>query len=98
MAEVFWKIDIHGVTWVCKQNIIAHGQEYFFDDWARIGWVLNDPDKDADDRFIQNGGDKVLNNLFKNSIAEQLNDRRYQVNDMAFANAASYQGILQVKK
>lgn len=82
---------------IFRQNIIPLLQEYFFDDWVRIGWVLNDPDKKPDDRFIQNGGDKTINSLFSRSIAEQLGDRRYQVNESAFDNAASYQGIIQVK-
>jgi 5-methylcytosine-specific restriction protein B len=77
-----------------RLNIIPLLKEYFFDDWERIGWVLNDPQKNTGDRFITHGGDKPIDSLFSSYIAEQLNERRFEVNNDAFHNPGAYQGII----
>lgn len=79
---------------VFAENLIPLLQEYFFDDFERIGWVLNDPAKAVPDRFIQHGLGSSLGELFHSEIAVQLADRRYTVNHKAFSRAAAYQGIL----
>lgn len=79
---------------IFKRRIIPLLQEYFFSDWERIGWVLNDPNKPHDERFIQT--EKILpkvSDLFHSSI-NGLNDRRYYINDTAFNNPESYKNIL----
>ncbi|CAM5225542.1 McrB family protein [Alishewanella longhuensis] len=39
---------------IFKQNILPLLQEYFFEDWQRIGWVLNDQSKENDDlKFVR---------------------------------------------
>jgi hypothetical protein len=35
-----------------------------------------------------------LNSLFGGEVANELQDRRYQINSSAFTNAAAYRGIL----
>lgn len=80
---------------IFKKRIIPLLQEYFFADWERIGWVLNDSEKAPENRFIQTGNiERAIEGLFPDSIASQLNDRRYRINDCAFQNAAAYQGII----
>lgn len=80
---------------IFENRIIPLLQEYFFADWERIGWVLNDPNKLVDAQFIQIGNvGKTLGHLFPGSIANELNDRRYKINHLAFTNPAAYQGIL----
>lgn len=80
---------------IFKKRIIPLLQEYFFADWERIGWVLNDSVKASNDKFIQTGNiERPVSGLFPDSIANQLNDRRYRINHNAFENAAAYQGIL----
>ncbi|MEH5746768.1 AAA family ATPase [Atlantibacter hermannii] len=80
---------------IFAKRIIPLLQEYFFADWERIGWVLNDSEKAPENRFIQTGNiECAIEGLFPESIASQLNDRRYRINQSAFSNAAAYQGII----
>lgn len=80
---------------IFEKRIIPLLQEYFFADWERIAWVLNDSQKSVSARFIQL--DKVghpIEHLFPESIAHQVMDRRYRINKEAFTNPESYRGIL----
>ena len=79
---------------IFKRRVIPLLQEYFFSDWERIGWVLNDPSKHNSERFIQTGNiSPVISELFDSSI-KGLNDRRYHINETAFNNPESYKKIL----
>ena len=80
---------------IFKRRIIPLLQEYFFSDWERIGWVLNDPDpsKPHNEKFIQT--ESILpkvSELFHSSI-KGLSDRRYYINETAFNNPESYKKI-----
>ncbi|WP_198649919.1 AAA family ATPase [Zobellella maritima] len=82
-----------------KDKLVPLLQEYFFDDHQRIGWVLNDPAKHPDHRFIITDEalrDRLpsLQQLFAADIAEQLMDRRHRLNKAAFTNAEAYRGIV----
>ncbi|QGY33172.1 AAA family ATPase [Pantoea cypripedii] len=80
---------------IFEKRIIPLLQEYFFADWERIGWVLNDSEKAPENRFILTGNiERAIDSLFPESISSQLSDRRYRINQSAFSNAASYQGIM----
>ncbi|WHI49576.1 AAA family ATPase [Microbulbifer sp. MLAF003] len=79
---------------IFQQQILPLLQEYFFDDWQRIGWVLNDPAKHPHHRFIIEGGQQPLNELFPADIASQINERRFSLNTEAFIQADAYRGIL----
>ncbi|WP_396587743.1 AAA family ATPase [Bermanella sp. R86510] len=80
---------------IFAKRIIPLLQEYFFSDWERIGWVLNDPLKPAPERFIElNEVGASVVNLFPPDIASQITDRRYRINDKAFNKPGAYQGIL----
>ncbi len=80
---------------IFKKRIIPLLQEYFFSDWERISWVLNDIDKPSAAQFIhlENTG-LPLNTLFSSSVVEEINDRRYRINEEAFTNPDAYIGIL----
>jgi 5-methylcytosine-specific restriction protein B len=80
---------------IFQKKIIPLLQEYFFSDWERISWVLNDIDKSKPAQFIQleNIG-LPINELFSNSVVEEINDRRYRINEAAFSNPQSFIGIL----
>tara|TARA_R110001592_G_scaffold112965_3_gene311597 strand:+ start:461 stop:1900 length:1440 start_codon:yes stop_codon:yes gene_type:complete len=85
----------HLISLIFENRIIPLLQEYFFSDWEKIGWVLNDIDKPWDDRFIQLQQDNVaLNSLFSAKVADEVQDRRYKINTSAFTNPAAYRGIL----
>ncbi|CAK9883836.1 MAG: 5-methylcytosine-specific restriction enzyme B [Candidatus Erwinia impunctatus] len=82
---------------IFQHKIIPLLREYFFDDYERIGWVLNDPVKAKPHRFIllQTAAQLLpLSQLFPKDIAENLSDRRFRINLAAFISAEAYQGIL----
>jgi len=79
---------------IFKRRIIPLLQEYFFSDWERIGWVLNDPSKNTSEQFVQTREiTPTVSELFHSSITG-LNDRRYHINKTAFNNPESYRKIL----
>ena len=81
---------------IFEKKIIPLLQEYFFADWERIGWVLNDTIKPDEARFIQLGKvGKSLVTLFPKDISSELIDRRYKINMDSFTNPLAYQLILQ---
>lgn len=76
---------------IFEKRIIPLLQEYFFSDWERIAWVLNDHNKPREFQFIQMGGTaNSLVDLFGEAVASQLNDRRYSINHDALKRAESY--------
>ncbi|QGM80350.1 AAA family ATPase [Otariodibacter oris] len=80
---------------IFEKRIIPLLQEYFFSDWERIGWVLNDSNKQADEKFIQTESlSPKLSELFGSDIEGLVNDRRYKINERAFSKPESYQKIL----
>lgn len=82
---------------IFKNNIIPLLQEYFFDDWERVRWVLNDHrKKNPEHQFVQVGVGSQLEKLFGNDISDQLAKRRYSVNIDAYSEPAAYQGILSL--
>lgn len=84
---------------IFQKRIVPLLQEYFFSDWEKIAWVLNDVDKAPDEQFIQlQQNSDSLQDLFSTKIAQELQDRRYRINLNAFHNAASYQKILPTKE
>lgn len=80
---------------IFKNKIIPLLQEYFFADWERIRWVLNDQNKAKEHQLIHMQEDEnSLLRLFGEDVADQLSDKRYQINEAALSLAEAYQGIL----
>lgn len=82
---------------IFTMNILPLLQEYFFEDWERIAWVLNDQRKPSEQRFVQNTSDAnldSLSHLFGAEIAGSLQDRRWHFNEGAFNSIESYRGII----
>lgn len=84
---------------IFKNKIIPLLQEYFFDDWERIQWVLNDQNKKNEQfqfiKLMKNNNDKnYLTKLFGGlSELNHISDRRYQINKDAFEKAEAYSKI-----
>lgn len=80
------------------KQIIPLMQEYFFENWERISWVLNDDNqREKSLRFIsQSGGEAALEKLFGSQRAQSLalSDRRWQINLQALACIDSYRLII----
>ncbi len=78
---------------IFRLNIIPLLQEYFFEDWQRIQWVLNDHRKPAHLRFIKEL--PIEPSLFGDSA--NINQQRgiWRINDNAFATKEAYLGIIE---
>lgn len=68
-------------------------QEYFFEDWQRISWVLNDHRKALADRFLIQPPSDLLE-LFGEEDGARLKDGRWQVNTAAFGRIEAYAGVI----
>lgn len=79
---------------IFKQKIIPLLQEYFFEDWQRIRWVLNDQNKVFDAAFVVEDQSLSLDTLFQGVDSGLPNRTVWQLNEAAFDNIAAYQGIL----
>jgi 5-methylcytosine-specific restriction endonuclease McrBC GTP-binding regulatory subunit McrB len=83
----------------CLSKIFANQvlpllQEYFFDDWQRIQWVLNDHRKlDPAFRFVQ-AQSMDLKSLFGDEVSVSQHRSGWTVNSKAFNQVKSYLGIL----
>ncbi|THD41680.1 hypothetical protein ERD95_23825, partial [Enterobacteriaceae bacterium ML5] len=80
---------------IFHKQILPLLQEYFFEDWQRIQWVLNDHRKKHDDCFITRPGNN-MNELFGNIDIQHGRNQRWTINNDAFANPLAYAGILNV--
>jgi len=95
------QIAIKGIF---RDKVIPLLQEYFFEDYERIGWVLNDPSKAPEHKFITPGAagpnrrTRDLSALFPGDIAEQLTDNRFTINENAFEQAEAYQQIVGMRR
>lgn len=81
---------------VFRKQILPLLQEYFFEDWERIAWVLNDHRKKAADRLVRRPSvpEGALDALFGKEVAEKLRDDRWRITSDEVINEASYAGIV----
>ncbi len=88
---------LDNLAFIFRQQILPLLQEYFFEDWERIAWVLNDHRKINGHAFVQKISEN-LSSLFGAETASNLQnaDRRWLINVNAFGNIESYRGILGV--
>ncbi len=82
---------------IFRNQILPLLQEYFFEDWERISWVLNDQQAESKgtEPFIQRPhSEQSLAALFGSQVAEKLSDQRWELNGKAFDSLDSYLNIL----
>lgn len=87
------------LAYIFSHQIIPLLQEYFFEDWERISWVLNDQNKlTVTHRFIVEPTDLQENmaSLFGKQ-AQSLLSKRWRLNALAFEFEESFTGILSVE-
>lgn len=78
---------------IFKQQILPLLQEYFFDDWQRIQWVLNDQRKAPGNQLlIQPPQD--FDELFGDAVNVGQNNERWELNLAAFKRVDAYLGII----
>lgn len=82
---------------IFRNQVLPLLQEYFFEDWERMSWVLNDQHAKANgsEPFVRKPQtDRGLEVLFGNDVAGKLSDQRWELNDKAFVSVDSYRNIL----
>lgn len=83
---------------IFEKQIIPLLQEYFFEDWERIHWVLNDHQKPEAYQFVGQNRNAPMDILFGDKVGKQINDRRWQINLSAFLRIESYQQTISAAK
>jgi 5-methylcytosine-specific restriction protein B len=78
---------------IFREQILPLLQEYFFEDWQRIQWVLNDQRKTAENRFLLQPS-QDFNVLFGESVTVNKSNERWELNSAAFKNIEAYLGII----
>lgn len=82
---------------IFRNQVLPLLQEYFFDDWQRIQWVLNDHRKPRELQFVQSTGVNVAE-LFGAEVNVARSPQIWVVNANAFTQVGSYLGIVDHAK
>lgn len=82
---------------VFRNQILPLLQEYFFEDWERIGLVLNDPQKPEGYRFVR-AAQHSMAQLFGSDADLPQAGRRWELQAAAFDHPESYRGIIKVDR
>ena len=84
-----------GLAAIFRNKVLPLLQEYFFDDWQRIQWVLNDHRKTVEaHRFVQ-AQNLDMKALFGEDVTVSQQRSGWWINDTAFDLAESYLGVIQ---
>lgn len=78
---------------VFRKHIVPLLEEYFFEDWEKIQWVLNDHRKQAVHRFLRQD-ETVLSDLFGEDVPLPEMARAWSWNQSAFDDMTSYVQIV----
>lgn len=81
---------------IFRNQVLPLLQEYFFEDWQRIQWVLNDHRKAALDRFVSQRQNDVQV-LFGNGVEVSAHNLPWSINEDAFQRVTAYAGIVSVQ-
>jgi 5-methylcytosine-specific restriction protein B len=80
---------------VFRKQVLPLLQEYFFEDWQKIAWVLNDHRKsDASLRFLQRA-DISVGELFGDGVDLPGDARLWRVNEAAFNHSDAYRSVIK---
>jgi len=81
---------------IFREKILPLLQEYFFEDWQRIQWVLNDHRKQAPDCFVyQRALDAT--GLFGAGVDLPRHSLPWCINEEAFERPEAYRGIIDAQ-
>jgi len=85
--------SIKRLAWVFRTSVLPLLQEYFFEDWQHIQWVLNDHRKPKALRFVRQPALDLLR-LFGPDVPVNEQSRRWEINEAAFNEIEAYTRIL----
>jgi 5-methylcytosine-specific restriction protein B len=86
--------DVEVLARIFRNQVLPLLQEYFFEDWQRIAWVLNDHRKAPGDRFLVSR-EGVHAQLFGTDEDVPTSSKLWSLNKEAFGRASSYLGIIR---
>lgn len=78
---------------IFRNQVLPLLQEYFFEDWQRTQWVLNDHRKAAPDRFIYQR-QQAAKALFGDDVSVSSHNLPWRINEKAFERPEAYLGII----
>ncbi|WP_064119949.1 McrB family protein [Pseudomonas fluorescens] len=78
---------------IFREQIVPLLQEYFFEDWQRIQWVLNDHRKAFENCFIQQPSISS-NSIFGDQVTLNSKNNHWNINEDAFARIESFWGVI----
>lgn len=88
-------LSLDALANVFRRQVLPLLQEYFFEDWQKIAWVLNDHRKgDPALRFVQRAGVGV-SELFGDDAKLPGDSQSWRINESAFTQPAAYQAIIK---
>lgn len=85
--------SLQDLAGVFRHQIMPLLEEYFFDDWERIRWVLNDHRAPDGQGFLRRPSTSA-HDLLGAQVAASLRDNRWEHNPEALESAKSYLNIL----
>lgn len=89
--------ELASLAAVFRKQIVPLLQEYFFEDWQRIAWVLNDHRKPAGFRFVVPPPFSP-ENLFGVEADVPSDARLWRLDPRAFDRPESYAGIIEAAR
>jgi len=81
---------------IFENTVLPLLQEYFFDDWQRIQWVLNDHRKPAPLQFVRQARTDI-DRLFGEGVTVSAQNQRWEVNSEAFRSIKAYLAVIDAK-
>lgn len=81
---------------IFRNQILPLLQEYFFEDWERIRWVLNDHRKATEAHKFIVRPNYDIGKLLGKEVGMPSESRQWRVNDSALGLAESYRRIIEV--
>lgn len=78
---------------IFRQQVLPLLQEYFFDDWLHIQWVLNDHRKALQYCFLTQAN-QVVESLFGAEVNLTAHNLPWSINSEAFERSEAYLGVI----
>lgn len=85
--------SLQDLAGVFRHQILPLLEEYFFDDWERIRWVLNDHRSPEGQGFFRRPGDSA-HDLLGAQVGATIRDNRWEHNPEALESAKSYLNVI----
>lgn len=81
---------------IFEHQILPLLKEYFFEDWERIHWVLNDHRKLPTNRFVI-PAESTIASLFGDEFEVRVQGQSWQLNAEALTNVNAYLGVIDYR-